>query len=137
MASKSALVVLGRATKTKSNPCFIFSALAASDILLLILFLTVAFLETFRLTTKPNRLIFRLFFATFKINRLFLKLLPFLKITSKSFFFLILFIFDNIIQLVWLYPFFVSFLSPVCQLLYFAFSKTRGYFFSSSFSAYM
>ena len=81
-------------------PFFIFFRfyLIIPLILLLILFLTTAFFETFWLTTNPNLLWPKPFPATLKIKKPFLRLFPFLKISSKSFFFFILFIFGNILQ---------------------------------------
>ncbi len=82
----------GRAIITKSVPVFMFFAwnFIISDNLRLTLFLAVAFLETFKLTTNPNLFSPKSFSATLKIKRLFLKLFDFLKIVSKSFFFFIL-----------------------------------------------
>lgn len=106
---------------------FLISFSKAPANLLLTLFRTVAFFEIFWLTTNPTLLNFKLFFAALKIKRLSLKLLEFLKIISKSFFFFILFILGSILTTLLTYfcPYAFSWRLPACLFSFFSFLKNR------------
>ena len=88
-SQKSFISNPGRVTIKTSFPFFIkgrfFSMISLNT--LLILFLTVAFFDTFWETTKPKRENFKSFLAVFSVKKSSLNPFPFLKTLSKSFFF--------------------------------------------------